>query len=154
MRGVVAAKTYAHSELLWTEESIRRAIEDALTSEEAYLALKFMCLLLSSRFDELPELKAWHVRMLAGPESRPKRVGPKPHLNDQRDLLITREVEQLRVVGFRPTRNAQPSATRVRPRRLSGCEVVQMALSSLGLEMSYKAIEVVWTKNRRKIRSS
>ena len=153
-RGLIAARAYAREALDWKASDIRRAIEDAKTSEDAYLAVKFMCIVLLSRLDGIPDLRMWHGRMLGGLEKRPVERGRKSNLLAHRDQVIADEIEHLRDAGFRPTRNAQPSLKADQSRRVSGCDVVKKALAGLGMSLSYKAIETVWLKRQRGRRPS
>lgn len=87
----------------------------------------------------IPRLEAEFVcRML----NQPQPIGRPTYAN--RNLFIVRMVEDIKQRGFAPTRNDT-----MRDIRESACSIVAKALAQLGLNLSERSIEDIWTGSRR-----
>lgn len=120
-----------------SDQEIEEVITKARTDYHAFLALKLLALISQA---SLPQpLRDWEHKVYLKIEKQPAVPrGPSAVKFAHRDMLIVKQIEQLEIVGFVPTRS---SAARHSD---SACDVIVDAFARLGIHMSYDAIEAVW----------
>lgn len=124
------------------EQEIAAVVEKSQHDYYAFRALGILARLDYSKFSE--RLRTWEKDVLAGFKTEPKMPrGPSPVRDIHRNMLIVSQLKRLAKAGIAPTRN---EATQ---RADSGCDIVAGCLGSVGLALSYRAVEAVW-KNRDK----
>src|SRR5262249_17746151 len=112
--------------------------------EEAKDVLRNLLLELRSRRMEVPlELEAYEMEILHGEMGhRHRSQGEKEAKRKSRDIIIIITVEGIRkVFRINPTGRS--------PRWRSGCDICAEALGVVGISMSAKNVERVWSKYGR-----
>lgn len=122
------------------DADVLQLIERAKTDWYAYQVLRVLAHT-TRRIEWMPALDEWDARDRFG-AIRPPRAPRGSLPNFYRDHLIVGAIEQLEDVGFLPTRNRESPPK-------SAADVVNVALSKIGLSKSYEAIETVWSDRNK-----
>ena len=122
-----------------TKDEVEIAIEQSNTDYKTFQALRILARL---EYSEIyPALKTWEKDLISGLKIEPRMPkGPSTFRDAQRNMLLVSQVRQLRIAGFKPTRNEVTSS------HTSGCDIVAEAMTEIGHTMTYAAVEAVWKK--------
>ena len=124
-----------------TREQVSAAVLTSGHDYDAFCALRLLSQITPD--GTYPDLDSWKTRLFLGIVATPERPKGRQKFDlRHRDILIASQVQQLEVVGFRPTRNSGAKRDR------SGCDVVATATHRLDghRAMTYVAVEGVWKR--------
>jgi hypothetical protein len=134
--------------LKWNEPLMQELAARAKKDAEAVCVLRSVAANLLRQGVPLPaSLAAWVADYLTkGSPVRSSRRGPHSRANVQRNDGLARAVKTMTRPpwGFAPTRNRQGGSE-------SACSIVARAATSLGVNVTERAIEKVWTHYRDRI---
>lgn len=119
------------------EETLHLAVQHGLDDYETFTALRMLAAL--GYYQRSPALRHFQRGFLLGLIREPKNPpGPSRIRDLHRNMVIASQIEQLKKIGIRPTRNKATVAKK------SGCDLVADALADLGYNLDSSAVERIW----------
>lgn len=92
------------------------------------------------------DVARWVADVLEGRRRRPARRGPDPDASVVRNIGIVSAIVHLTIThGMKPTRNIAKGGASCSAAGGSACDVLGVALTQRGINLSYRAVEKIWT---------